>query len=178
MRVLRLKSDLLLESRLYYLVAVLFLLAAFTACSSTDIESDNPKTEEVLVPTLTPVISTEDGVTTVVVHISPTGEDGQTGTATFVSGDSSETLIQVSITPPIAEAQPIHLHSGTCDDIGPVLHGLQNVVRGDSVTLIGLSFDDIARNGTVVNVHASYADASNYTACRELPEIGLDWAAG
>ena len=169
---LRLKSDLLFESRLYYLTAVIFLFVAISACTSTDADTDdgpNIAGQVTVIPT--PAVSKVGDETTVVIHISPTGEDGQTGTARFISGDSSETLIQISISPAFSEAQPIHLHSGTCDDIGPVLHGLQNVVKVDSVTLIGIPIEDISRNGALVNVHASYADSSNYTGCGEIPEM-------
>jgi hypothetical protein len=51
-----------------------------------------------------------------------------------------------------------------------VLHALQNVVKGNSTTIIELSLEEIINDGAMVNVHASYADASTYTACGQLPD--------
>ena len=120
-------------------------------------------------PTPTPVITNENGITRVVVNLSPTDGEGQFGTATFVS-DANTTTIEISVSPSSDAAQPIHIHSGVCTDVGPVLHSLQNVVKGSSITLIDSALTEIITHGALVNVHASYADASNYTACGQLPD--------
>jgi hypothetical protein len=78
--------------------------------------------------------------------------------------------VEVSISPPASEAQPMHIHAGVCTDVGTVLHALQNVVKGSSSTIINLSLEEIINDGALVNVHASYADASTYTACGQLPD--------
>ncbi|MBN4064208.1 hypothetical protein JYU04_00560 [Dehalococcoides mccartyi] len=103
-----------------------------------------------------------------VIHLSPTEGEGQTGTATFIS-DSQTTTIEISIVPTASDAQPIHIHTGACVDVGPVLHALENVVRGSSTTIINLPINEILQHGALVNVHASYTNASTYTACGELP---------
>jgi hypothetical protein len=104
----------------------------------------------------------------VVIHLSPTDGEGQTGMATL-SSDSSTTTVEITVEPPTAEAQPIHIHTGVCTDVGAVLHALQNVVKGTSTTIIDSPLSEIVKNGALVNVHASYTDASTYTACGQLP---------
>jgi len=153
-----------------FIIPVLLVVAVFsTACSSsesTDSVADIATRNE---PTPTPVITLENGITHVVVHLSPTEGEGQIGTAVFVSDDSSTTSVEVSITPSSTEAQPIHLHSGICTDVGPVLHALQNVVKGSSLTVIDKPLNEIIKDGALVNVHASYTNAATYTACGMLP---------
>ncbi|NQW20902.1 MAG: hypothetical protein HQ477_09340 [Chloroflexi bacterium] len=148
-------------------IAVIAVLAVIS-CSSTKPDEIKPVVDVIREPTPTPVVTKENGLTRVVVHLSPTDGEGQFGTATLASNVST-TTIKISIKPPAVEAQPIHIHSGECTDVGPVLHALQNVVKGYSVTIINIPLTEIVKDGALVNIHASYSDASNYTACGQLP---------
>jgi hypothetical protein len=160
-----------IDPRLLLAVLGIFVLVIVTACTSDSDEANEQSVAAKQEPTPTPMITVEDGITTVVIHLSPLESLGQTGTAVFTARDSSETLVEVSVEPPFAEAQPIHLHSGTCGDIGPVLHALQNVVRGSSTTVIAEPLHEISATGAIVNVHESYLNASNYTSCGKLPLV-------
>ena len=122
-----------------------------------------------LEPTPTPVITSANGITTVIVHLSPEEGEGQVGSAKFVS-DEQTTTVEVEVDPPFGEAQPIHIHTGVCDDVGSVLHALDNVIRGSSVTIINSPLSEIISHGVLVNVHASYTDPGTYTSCGKLPE--------
>lgn len=144
------------------------MLALVLACSSDDENQQNAAAPVEREPTPTPVITNENGLTRMVVYLSPTEGDGQVGTASFVS-DGETTTIEVSIAPMASEAQPMHIHAGICTDVGPVLHALENVVRGSSSTIIQSPLEEILEGGALVNVHASYTDASTYTACGQLP---------
>lgn len=148
-------------------IALLVSIALF-ACAEEVTTDDSAVTDTVRTATPTPAINTLNGVTTVTVHLSPTEGDGQTGTATFES-DGSKTTVEISISPQFAEAQPIHIHAGICTDVGTVLHALQNVVKGTSTTVIDLPIEEIMTSDALVNVHASYTDASTYTACGQIP---------
>jgi len=145
-------------------------LAIFLAVSCASEEDGVPPavSQDQRAPTPTPAISDEDGVTTVIVHLSPTEGDGQIGTATFAS-DGTSTTVEIEVSPAATEAQPIHIHAGVCDDVGTVIHALQNVVKGKSSTEIDLPIDSVLSGEALVNVHASYTDASTYTACGQLP---------
>ena len=139
------------------------------SCTSEEPSSPSTSVAGIQAPSPTPDISIVNGITHVVIHLSPTEGEGQVGTATF-STDGTTTTVEVSISPPASEAQPMHIHAGVCTDVGTVLHALQNVVKGSSSTIINLSLEEIINDGALVNVHASYADASTYTACGQLPD--------
>lgn len=139
-----------------------------TACASGAQATPSPWVIPPDGPTPTPAISSSDGVTRVAIHLSPVEGEGQIGSAILTS-DGATTTVEIDIGPIIGEAQPIHIHVGTCGDVGSVLHALQNVINGKSMTTINLSLDEILTGDVLVNVHASYADSSNYTACGQLP---------
>ncbi|MBC8452845.1 MAG: hypothetical protein H8D69_00065 [Chloroflexi bacterium] len=141
----------------------------FASCSTEESSTDAVEAEQPRQPTPTPVITQTEGVTQVVIHLSPTEGQGQLGTATFVSGGQN-TSVEISVEPSTSEAQPIHIHSGVCTDVGAVIHALQNVVKGHSLTVIDLPIEQVFSGNVLVNVHESYANASNYTACGQLPE--------
>jgi hypothetical protein len=150
------------------MVIAVFAIAALMSCSSEDPGAPSTSVAGIKAPSPTPDISIVNGITHVVIHLSPTEGEGQVGTATF-STDGMTTTVEVSIAPAATEAQPMHIHAGICTDVGTVLHALQNVVRGSSTTIIDVSLEEIINDGALVNVHASYADASTYTACGQLP---------
>ncbi len=149
---------------------ILFVIVAISACASEEPGAAvSPPTAASVSPTPTPLVSFSDGESRVVIHLSSVQGEGQTGTATFVSNGTT-TIVEISIGPTSGEAQPIHIHAGICEDVGSVLHALQNVINGKSITTIDLSLSEIVAEGALVNVHASYADPSNYTACGKLPD--------
>lgn len=171
MSIHRLKIVRAVNSRLLLAALGFLALAIFVGCSAESDTTDEKAGHKQKEPTPTPIVTTEDGKTKVIIHLSPLESSGQTGTAIFTANELSETLIEISVDPPFAEAQPIHLHSGTCADIGPVLHALQNVVRGSSTTVIAEPLHEISTTGAIVNVHESYLNASNYTSCGKLPLV-------
>lgn len=154
------KSDLKL-TRYKFWVVVALAIFAMSACASEVQEAPDGSTA-------TPVVSTTNGVTRIVVYLSPDQGEGQIGSATLMS-DGSTTTVDIDVDPTTGEAQPIHIHVGKCDDVGSVVHALQNVVNGVSTTVLDRSLDEILAGDMLINVHASYADASNYTACGQLP---------
>ena len=154
------KSDLKL-TRYKFWVVVALAIFAMSACASEVQEAPGG-------PTATPVVSTTNGVTRIVVYLSPDQGEGQIGSATLMS-DGSTTTVDIDVDPTTGEAQPIHIHVGKCDDVGSVVHALQNVVNGVSTTVLDRSLDEILAGDMLINVHASYADASNYTASGQLP---------
>ena len=107
--------------------------------------------------------------TRVAVHLSPFEGTGQIGSA-VLSSVGGATIIEIEVTPSASEAQPIHIHAGSCDDVGPVIHALSNVVNGKSSTTLELPMSEIFDGDVLINVHASFSDSSTYTACSQLPE--------
>ena len=148
--------------------AFVLALFAMAACGSEAEATQSPWISPSDEPTPTPAVSTSGEGTRVVVHLSPVDGEGQIGTATLTS-DGVTTTVEIDVGPITGDAQPIHIHVGTCEDVGSVLHSLQNVVNGKSTTTVNRPLEKILAADTLVNVHASYADASNYTACAQLP---------
>lgn len=78
----------------------------------------------------------------------------------------------VDVEPPSDTAQPIHIHAGTCDDVGDIVYTLENVVRGHSETQIDAPITEILSGERLINIHRSFQDFPTYTACGELPDLG------
>ncbi len=152
----------------YRFVAVALAVFAISACGSEDPATPSPWIDAPKEPTPTPAVSSSNGVIRVVVHLSPVEGEGQIGTATLTS-DGTTTAVEIDVVPITGEAQPVHIHVGKCEDVGSVLHALQNLVNGKSMTTINRPSGEILTGNALINVHASYADASNYTACGQLP---------
>ncbi len=152
----------------YKFAAVALVILAISACASGDPATPSPSVDAQAEPTPTPVITSSNGITRIIVHLSAVQGDGQIGSAILVT-DGTTTTVEIDVGPITSEAQPIRIHTGKCEDVGSVVHALQNVVSGKSNTALDLSLDEILTGDVLVNVHASYADLSTYTACGQLP---------
>ena len=97
---------------------------------------------------------------------------GQPGLATLIESGSQTTVI-VSIAPGAVAAQPIHIHSGTCDTLGGVELPLTAVAAGVSVTTVDSSLQALLDGEFAINVHESPENAGNYVSCGTI-EGGSD----
>ncbi|MFW6195096.1 MAG: hypothetical protein ACOC5M_01065, partial [Chloroflexota bacterium] len=123
--------------------------------------------------TPTPVVSEDpDGGLELTVHLSEPSGRYQSGEAVLNSANG-QTRVTVNVSPPRDEAQPAHVHAGSCDDVGPVVHFLENVVTGYSETLLDVPMNEIADGGHVINLHLSSDRFEVYTACAPIP----DWSS-
>ena len=106
----------------------------------------------------------------ITIHMSaPTGSY-QEGQAVIESVDGG-TRITVDVRPEGDSAQPIHIHEGSCSDVGSIVVALDNVVKGHSETLIDQPIEDLVNSGRLINVHRSFQDFPTYTACGDLPDL-------
>jgi hypothetical protein len=79
-------------------------------------------------------------------------------------GDRTEIVLQA--TSGISRAN--HVHSGSCENLGGVVHGLTNMADGISVTTISVPLNSLLTGGFAINLH--HVDtASIWTACGDLP---------
>jgi hypothetical protein len=92
---------------------------------------------------------------------------GQSGTATLTAVDG-RTRIQIELSNPAPEGQPVHVHSGSCSKLGSVEHPLSNVVNGRSDTTIDVSLPDLLSSPSAINVHRSASQANVYVSCGEI----------
>ena len=76
------------------------------------------------------------------------------------------------LSPASSEAQPAHIHKGTCDNLDPnPAFPLENVVDGKSETDVDVSLDDLALSSYAVNVHKSQDEADVYVACGDITNV-------
>ena len=104
----------------------------------------------------------------VTVNLSAQNASGENGTATLTpKGDKTQVVIKLTGAP--QEAQPAHIHDGSCAKLDPKPRvPLQNVVGGTSTTTVDMKLADITSKGGAINVHKSAADVKTYVACGDL----------
>jgi hypothetical protein len=117
-------------------------------------------------PTITPGGPTPTEVLVVTVQINALNGSGESGTAVLTQEYDLGTRIVVTLRGGPVEAQPIHIHVGTCADINPKpQYPLKNVINGRSETLLPISFVELRKGIYVINVHPSETRMEPYAAC-------------
>ena len=102
----------------------------------------------------------------VTVQLNEQNKSGETGTATITpQGSKTQVVLQIEGAP--AEAQPAHIHDGTCAALYPKPRiPLQNVVNGKSTTTLNMPMSEVTKGA--INVHKSASDIKTYVACADL----------
>ena len=96
-------------------------------------------------------------------------DSGQTGWASLTArGDQTEVIL--SLSPGSSESELVHIHTGQCDTLGGVAHGLSSFTGGAgvSVTTVDASLDSVRTGGVAVNAHTK-GEPGVYTACGNIP---------
>ena len=102
--------------------------------------------------------------------VAPTG-DHQRGWGNLIEEDGV-LKVEVDVQPAEPVAQPAHIHEGTCDQLGPIVYRLENIVGGHSMTeLPDVTMEDLATGNMAINLHLSFADFATFTACGEIPAL-------
>jgi plastocyanin len=116
--------------------------------------------------------------TTVTISLNPLNDSGQAGAATLIAaGDTTWVVVNVG-TGPLGVSQPIHIHSGSCADLGGVETGLTTLENGRSITMIDSPIASFLAGDRAVNLHKSGPEASLYTSCGDLPITTVSASAG
>lgn len=67
---------------------------------------------------------------------------------------------------------PVHVHDGTCDDLGGVAYPLENIEDGESVTVIeDITLGDIMTGEYAINAHLSEDEMDTYVMCGNIPAV-------
>ena len=99
-------------------------------------------------------------------------DSGQTGTATLRSTSGDTTLVTLRVTEWPRDPQPVHIHEGTCDNLGGIAFRLKDVNFGDSETPnMKVKLDDLRTGNFAINLHDSLASPEIYTACGNIPAL-------
>jgi hypothetical protein len=95
---------------------------------------------------------------------------GEAGMATLTAqGDKTKVVIAMSSM--AGNAQPAHIHSGTCAKLDPTpAYPLENIVDGQSTTIVSASLADLKAKSYAINVHRSAKDLETYVACGQIAE--------
>lgn len=102
------------------------------------------------------------------IHLTPENNSGETGTATLMDG-AQGLVVKVRLEGG-SEAQPMHIHKGTCDKLDPKPeYPLKTVIKGESETTIPkLTIADLEKAPYAINVHKSTSDIATYVACGNI----------
>jgi len=94
---------------------------------------------------------------------------GQNGIAQLTDMGNGTTKVVVDISSTTSDPQPIHIHTGTCDNLNPVpKYPLTTMVNGHSETVVNVSVSDLLASPFAINVHKSAKEASVYVSCGNI----------
>lgn len=115
------------------------------------------------------LVAANAATTAVTVDMKALNGSGETGTAT-VTQESDGVKVVVSLKNAPADAQPTHIHIGTCGNIKAAPeYALESVTNGSSTTVVkGVSLDDLLKGHYAINVHKSTSDLGTYVSCGDI----------
>ena len=105
----------------------------------------------------------------VTVNLGAGRDASQPGTA-VLTAQGDQTMVTIDIAPGEAGVpQPVHIHEGTCANLGAVKYPLTNIVDGKSTTMVDVPLSDLQTGGFAINAHKSQAEINVYVACGVIP---------
>jgi hypothetical protein len=120
----------------------------------------------------------ESGSGEVTVDLAEQNGSGESGTVTLTA-DGEKTKVVIALENPAAVPQPAHIHKGSCDDLDPnPAYGLENVVDGESTTVVEAPLETLQGDAYAINVHKSAAKLDVYVACGNLGSNGSNGGYG
>jgi plastocyanin len=107
----------------------------------------------------------------VTVNLEPGRDASQPGTA-VLTAEGNQTMVTVDIAPgEVGVPQPVHIHEGTCANLGAVKYPLTDIVDGKSTTMVNVPLSDLLTGGFAINAHKSQAEIGVYVACGNIPAV-------
>lgn len=105
----------------------------------------------------------------VTVQMKAENGSGENGTATLTQTPKGVKIV-VNVKNAPAEAQPTHVHPGTCSKLNPAPEfPLSSLEHGTSVTVLsGKKLSDLMGGKYSINVHKSTSDLKTYVSCGEI----------
>ena len=121
-----------------------------------------------LVATVALAGACEAATPTRTIDLATLNDSGVTGTVSF-SKVGDKTGVKVEVDPAGNLDMPAHIHPGTCDALTPQpKFPLENVVEGQSSTVVPATIDELFAGNLAVNIHKSNDDLQTYTACVDI----------
>lgn len=114
-------------------------------------------------------VAARAATTAVTVDMKALNGSGETGTATLTQ-ESDGVKVVVSLKNAPAEAQPTHIHIGTCGNISKAPeYALVSLENGTSTSVVkGVALDDLLKGHYAINVHKSTSDLGTYVSCGDI----------
>jgi hypothetical protein len=111
----------------------------------------------------------KNGPDAVTLLMNALNNSGQNGIATLTpKGDETEVVLELT---GIGDAaQPVHIHTGSCQQLGGVQYPLTNLSGGKSTTTVKAPFASLRNGNFAINAHKSAQEVSVYTACGNIPQ--------
>ena len=105
---------------------------------------------------------------TLTVNLQQQNGSGESGSATLTQmGSDVQVVIALDGAP--ATAQPMHIHTGTCSNLGGVAYPLTSATSGKSTTTVkGVTIAQLLAKPTAINVHQSADNLGKYVACGNI----------
>lgn len=106
------------------------------------------------------------------VVLNQQGNSGESGLATFEE-KNGKTIVRIKVVnAPLDVPQPAHLHNGTCKEPISELFDIENVINGESETVLDVSLDELLKETPfVLNIHKSLDEDEVYTSCGTIYSI-------
>jgi hypothetical protein len=109
-------------------------------------------------------------VTKVDVQLQEQNFSGEAGTATLTAA-AGKTRVVIVLPSFAANAQPAHIHKGTCASLNSTpAYPLENIVQGRSTTVVDVPLKTLLKGKYAINVHRSAKKLKVYVACGDISE--------
>ncbi|PIR89417.1 MAG: hypothetical protein COU07_00765 [Candidatus Harrisonbacteria bacterium CG10_big_fil_rev_8_21_14_0_10_40_38] len=145
-----------MSTRFWTLFGIIIVaVVAIIALSGNTTPKNNESMEEIL-------------NNTVLVNLATQNNSGETGTAAIVEENGKiKVLVNISGSP--ENDQPMHIHEGTCESLGPIKWELNPIKNDASETMLPISKEEIKTNlPLAINVHKSQSELKEYVACGNI----------
>jgi hypothetical protein len=116
-------------------------------------------------------VAGEEAITLDLEEVDGSGVEGNVRLAAV----NGETDVEVLITAGLEDdaVHPVNIHEGTCDDLGEIVHELEDIVGGVSETQIEAELMDLMDGNHSVSVQLSEDEADVSVACATIEEAGV-----
>ena len=112
--------------------------------------------------------TTSSGQQGVLVQLQEQNFSGESGNVTLTAM-GSKTKVDIEMSSYAANAQPAHIHKGTCAKLDPTpAYPLKNIVNGKSVTTVDVPLTKLLNGKYAVNIHRSAKQLKVYVVCGDI----------
>ena len=123
------------------------------------------KTKDNVAAGPSPTMKTYAPITVEMIQI---GKSGQNGMAT-IKQEGEKTRVVINLEQSGNASEPAHIHYGVCPKPGAIKYALNDLVKGDSETLLNVPIEEIVASGSMaINVHKSVDDYATYVSCGDI----------